>query len=109
MNHDEIRAALAAATPGPLVHLPSMQADTFIYLRDDIIAGPTYRRSRGHLIANAPTWLAELLAEVDALTARAEAAERAVQRVRDLAEHYDGLTYANLSRAILGVLDGGAS
>lgn len=50
-----------------------MQADTFVYgprgiLRDDIIAGPTYNRENAHLIANAPTWLAELLAEVDRLT-----------------------------------------
>ena len=85
MNHDEIRAALAAATPGPWQVYESMQADTFVYgprgiLRDDIIAGPTYSRENAHLIANAPTWLAELLAEVDRLAARAEAAEQAVQR-----------------------------
>ena len=102
MNHDEIRAALAAATPGPWQVYESMQADTFVYgprgiLRDDIIAGPTYSRENAHLIANAPTWLAELLAEVDRLAARAEAAEQAIQLVRELhtpevaydSEHHD--------------------
>ena len=78
MSHDEIRAALAAATPGPWQVYESMQADTFVYgprgiLRDDIIAGPTYNRENAHLIANAPTWLAELLAEVDRLREDARA------------------------------------
>lgn len=120
MNHDEIRAALAAATPGPWQVYESMQADTFVYgprgiLRDDIIAGPTYNRENAHLIANAPTWLAELLAEVDRLReedqARAEAAEQAVQRVRDLAAHWEwfGSLWSTAARRILRALDGGAS
>ena len=116
VNHDEIRAALATATPGPWQVYESMQADTFVYgprgiLRDDIIAGPTYNRENAHLIAHAPEWLADLLGEVDLLrtlkhrheqtitelAARAEAAEQAVQRVRELhtpevaydSEHHD--------------------
>lgn len=156
MNHDEIRAALAAATPGPWQVYESMQADTFIYgprgiLRDDIIAGPTYNRENAHMIANAPTWLAELLAEVDRLTrwkaealpvmtglqelgkalgltlgesitgpsavdaahalrARAEAAEQAVERVRELAEYWSvsGNSWRKAAaRQFLHALDGG--
>ena len=136
MNHDEIRAALAAATPGPWAWLYPDQCCRDGYCIKskadlDTCDGVTHAMKALHadvvLIANAPTWLAELLAEVDRLTrwkaemitvlhglqdlgkvlglplgeqitgetaaeaahalrARAEAAEQAVQRVREFAE-----------------------
>ena len=147
MNHDEIRAALAAATPGPWAWLYPDQCCRDGYCIKskadlDTCDGVTHAMKALHadvvLIANAPTWLAELLAEVDRLTrwktemitvlhglqdlgkvlglplgeqitgetaaeaahalrARAEAAEQAVQRVRELhtpevaydSEHHD--------------------
>lgn len=78
MSHDDIRAAL------------EMSGE---WCRWAVAGDPAYGCScdystmsaaDAHLVANAPEWLAELLAEVDALTARAEAAEAAVQRARDL-------------------------
>ena len=125
MNTDEIRAALAAATPGPwdakplgsegyaVTGAPDPDAPGVRAKMRRRIARFGYQdwdtdRANAELVANAPTWLAELLAEVDALTAPA-LRPLSGPWVRDLAEHYDGLTYANLSRAILGVLDGGAS
>ena len=51
----------------------------------------------------------DALAAVKALAARAEAAEQAVQRVRELAQHYDGRAYTDATGAILRALDGGAS
>ena len=147
MNADEIRAALAAATPGPWAWLYPDQCCRDGYCIKskadlDTCDGVTHAMKALHadvvLIANAPTWLAELLAEVDRLTrwktemitvlhglqdlgkvlglplgeqitgetaaeaahalrARAEAAEHAVQRVRELhtpevaydSEHHD--------------------
>ena len=136
MNTDEIRAALAAATPGPWAWLYPDQCCRDGYCIKskadlDTCDGVTHAMKALHadvvLIANAPTWLAELLAEVDRLTrwktemitvlhglqdlgkvlglplgeqitgetaaeaahalrARAEAAEQAVQRVREFAE-----------------------
>ena len=136
MNADEIRAALAAATPGPWAWLYPDQCCRDGYCIKskadlDTCDGVTHAMKALHadvvLIANAPTWLAELLAEVDRLTrwktemitvlhglqdlgkvlglplgeqitgetaaeaahalrARAEAAEQAVQRVREFAE-----------------------
>ena len=95
MNHDEIRAALAAATPGPWAWLYPDQCCRDGYCIKskadlDTCDGVTHAMKALHadvvLIANAPTWLAELLAEVERLTARAEAAEQAVQRVREFAE-----------------------
>ena len=133
MSHDDIRAALESRTDlpwrpshdGPVATRPS---DTYDVLDND---GETVAASLfyldAHLIANAPTWLTELLAEVDrlarwkaeafpviaglqelgaelgiplgkritgpdalaavkALTARAEAAEQTIQRVRAI--HY---------------------
>ena len=89
MNHDEIRAALAAATPGPWAWLYPDQCCRDGYCIKskadlDTCDGVTHAMKALHadvvLIANTPTWLAELLAEVDRLTARAEAAEQAVQR-----------------------------
>ena len=85
---------------------------------DDIKAALVRDHQRGgrfpadpELQHKAPTWLAELLAEVDALTARAEAAERAIQRVRDLAKYLSGLAGGDRHYAdqILRALDGGAS
>lgn len=49
----------------------------------------------------------DALAAVKALTERAEAAERAIQRVRELAQHYDGRAYTDATGAILRALDGG--
>ena len=94
MNHDEIRAALAAATPGPWAWLYPDQCCRDGYCIKskadlDTCDGVTHAMKALHadvvLIANTPTWLAELLAEVDQLTARAEAAEQAIQRVREFA------------------------
>lgn len=54
--------------------------------------------------------IAELLAEVDALTARAEAAEQAVERVRKLAEYWSvsGNSWRKAAaRQFLHALDGG--
>ena len=60
---------------------------------DDIKAALVRDQQRGgrfpadpELQHKAADWLAELLAEVDALTARAEAAEQTIQRVRAI--HY---------------------
>ena len=106
MNHDEIRAALAAATPGPWAWLYPDQCCRDGYCIKskadlDTCDGVTHAMKALHadvvLIANAPTWLAELLAEVDRLAARAEAAEQAIQLVRELhtpevaydSEHHD--------------------
>ena len=95
MNADEIRAALAAATPGPWAWLYPDQCCRDGYCIKskadlDTCDGVTHAMKALHadvvLIANAPTWLAELLAEVDRLAARAEATEQAVQRVREFAE-----------------------
>jgi len=61
MSHDEIKAALAAATPVPW-HAWNRGIGYEVH---------TFRESDAHLIANAPTWLADLLAEVDRLTAGA--------------------------------------
>ena len=63
------------------------------------------------LLTSAPTWLAELLAEVDALTARAEAAEQTVRRVRAQCDSWShGNSWNKAARnAILRALDGGAS
>ena len=89
MNTAEIRAALAAARPGPWAWLYPDQCCRDGYCIKskadlDTCDGVTHAMKALHadvvLIANAPTWLAELLAEVERLTARAEAAEQAVQR-----------------------------
>ena len=114
MSADEIRAALAAATPG-LWHANPLGSEGYAVtgapdpdahgVRAKMrrrIARFGYQdwdtdRANAELVANAPTWLAELLAEVDRLTARAESAEQAVQRVRELhtpevaydSEHHD--------------------
>jgi len=96
MSHDEIRAALAAATPGPW-YWRNTQDPMLMGGRAMLVmsfermgmqgAQPLFRDGRNimqpggranlndfpdaHLIANAPTWLADLLAEVDRLTAGA--------------------------------------
>ena len=106
MNHDEIRAALAAATPGPWAWLYPDQCCRDGYCIKskadlDTCDGLTHAMKALHadvvLIANAPTWLAELLAEVERLAARADAAVQAIQLVRELhtpevaydSEHHD--------------------
>ena len=104
-SHDDIREALAAATPGPwdATYDPADRWTSITGQQYGEYVCPEVATCEGdvgtdaHLIANAPTWLAELLAEVDALTARAEAAEQAIQRVRELhtpevaydSEHHD--------------------
>ena len=127
MNHDEIRAALAAATPGPwdakplgsegyaVTGAPDPDAPGVRAKMRRRIARFGYQdwdtdRANAELIANAPTWLAELLAEVDRLTARAEAAEQAVERVRELAEYWSvsGNSWRKAAaRQFLHALDGG--
>lgn len=154
--HGDIKAALEAATPEPWDYHADQHRDDGRVWRlggdgDDIcrLAYPD-READAHLIANAPTWLAELLAEVEslarwktealpvitglqelgsalgiplgkritgpdalaavkALTARAEAAEQAVQRVRGLAGELRAkryLTPTATADAILRALDG---
>ena len=109
---DDIREALAAATPGPwdATYDPADRWTSITGQQYGEYVCPEVATCEGdvgtdaHLIANAPTWLAELLAEVDStrrelgdvhvslyseiamLTARAEAAEQAIQRVREFAE-----------------------
>ena len=91
MSHDDIRAALEAATRQPWVLLyPGQCCEGYCIEsedgRDAVAHGLEGSVSDLDLITSAPTWLAELLAEVDALTARAEAAEQTIQRVRAI--HY---------------------
>jgi len=147
MSHEEIRAALAAATDGPWARWADMDGAAemrgllMVGIADEVIpAGEVlvdtrepdgsspvaecYTAEDAHLIANAPTWLADLLAEVslrqtllqlrgetiDALAARAEAAEDKLAKVREIAEHYSGRTYTTgCSDSILRVMDGGES
>lgn len=92
-RHKAIRAALAAATPGPW-HAWDRGIGHEVHVGPDCAVEParcyelngqfreTFAGADARLIANAPTWLAELLAEV-------EAADQAVQRVRDLAATLD--------------------
>ena len=76
MNTDEIRAALAAATPGPwdATYDPSDRWTSITGQQYGEYVCPEVATCEGgvgtdaHLIANAPTWLAELLAEVDLWT-----------------------------------------
>ena len=101
-SHDDIRAALEAATPGPWQYeCGDNGPDEWADMPDVLIAGrglgDGMNDADARLIGHAPEWLAELLAEVDALTARAEAAEQAIQLVRELhtpevaydSEHHD--------------------
>ena len=104
-SHDDIKAALEAATPGPwesitlgsegftVTGAPDTSAPGVRAMLRRRIARVGYQdwdtdSANAHLVAHAPKWLAELLAEVDALTARAEAAEATVRRVRRLAESW---------------------
>lgn len=92
----EVREALAKATPFGL----SGRKSTESY----------------HLIANAPAWLEALCDENERLTARAEAAEAAVERVRRLATLalYKGpepadthaVVLDSLAKELLAALDG---
>ena len=168
MNHEEIRAALAVATPGPwdakplgsegyaVTGAPDPDAPGVRAKMRRRIARFGYQdwdtdRANAELVANTPTWLAELLAEVDRLTrwkaealpvmtglqelgkalgltlgesitgpsavdaahalrARAEAAEQAVERVRELAEYWSvsGNSWRKAAaRQFLHALDGG--
>lgn len=91
MSHDDIKAALEAATRQPWMLLyPGQCCEGYCIEsedgRDAVTHGIEGSVSDLDLITSAPTWLAELLAEVDALTARAEAAEQTIQRVRECAQ-----------------------
>ncbi len=170
MSHDDIKAALAKVNPtgeqwciwngwGPLVGTEDIHAATRIGTSDEDSGvhgrwtedGDLYgSRDTLEFVASAPTWLAELLAEVDrlshwkaealpvidglqelgaelgirlggritgpdalaavkALTARAEAAEQANQRVRAQCDSWSHGNSWNKAarRAILRALDGG--
>lgn len=66
-----------------------------------------HNAARADLIAHAPADLAALCDEVEALTARAERAEAAVQRVREVsADHWDWKAGRTLHTAILSALAG---
>lgn len=157
LSHDDIKAALESRSDppwrpshgGPVATRPSDTYDVYDCDGDVIAASLFYLYA--HLIANAPTWLAELLAEVEslarwktealpviaglqelgaalgirlgkritgpdalgavqALTERAEKAEQAIQRVRDMpATPPSGGYYMVSMRDVLRALDGGAS
>ena len=87
-----IRARLAAATPGPWVAETSevtMDDRSLWRMRRDtqpqvpLHLSSVMSSANADLIASAPADLAALCDEVEALTARAERAESAIQRVRD--------------------------
>lgn len=73
-----VREALAAATPGPWRDVPMGSEGSVV-----LVGGNTARTSRrvarageyadAHLIANAPTWLAALVAEVEKHATTADA------------------------------------
>lgn len=77
MNTDEIRAALAAATPGPwdATYDPADRWTSITGQQYGEYVCPEVATCEGdvgtdaHLIANAPTYIADLLAEVDRLRA----------------------------------------
>ena len=82
MSHDDIRAALEAAAPRPWdCYRPHPNYGTYMvervapegHLSGDCVAvcEDVDADANAHLIANAPTWLAELLAEVDEAQAEA--------------------------------------
>lgn len=91
MSHEEIRAALAAATIGRLEVVPPAPSSTRpadCYDVRDVHHGGYVADSLtfpdAHLIANAPTWLAELLAEVDRLTRWKTEATEVLRGLQDL-------------------------
>ena len=107
MSHDDIRAALEAATiieaPGYMV-----RADGLAELLAEV---DNARRELGDVHVS-------LYSEIAMLTARAKAAEQVVRRVRGMAEawatqptDYDEDTEQQIEdgKAILRALDGGAS
>ncbi len=78
MSHDEIKAALEAATPGPWdYYRPHPNYGAYMvervapegHLSGDCVAvcEDVDADANAHLIMHAPTWLAELLAEVESL------------------------------------------
>lgn len=94
-THDEIRAALEAATPGPWETYPAYGHLGVGQFVDEPGNGPmlfietggvTYAHNDAdaHLIANAPAWLAELLAENECLKSQ-------VTRLRN--KHHDGCAW----------------
>jgi len=106
----EIRARLAAATPGPWhVFRDSIVASAWVNRGDDPICevvtdandrSPDQGDTDARLIANAPTDLADLLAEVQRLRAVDEAAAAIVAADPD-DEDYDTLTlYVDLEAAV---------
>ena len=135
MSHDDIRAALEAATRQPWVSLyPGQCCDGYCIEsedgRDAVAHGLEGSVSDLDLITSAPTWLAELLAENERLSVelersreqygyavdrvqhhqeRAEKAEQAIQRVRWQCDSWShGNSWNKAARnAILRALDGG--
>lgn len=81
MSHEHIREALGRATPGPWSYTYGPREHPRVWCDDDDEfpmatirpAGSDNAVADAHLIANAPTWLAELLAEVDELRNEARA------------------------------------
>ena len=88
----EIRKALDEATPGPWEEhgmeiirrnaAPAVPWHTVVSECEEKSTGAgVVRAADAHLIANAPTWLAQLLDEVDALTAKLAAAEARIEQL----------------------------
>ena len=75
----EVRAALAAATPGPWEQSRGFPVIVYGADRNDIYSRPREEIERNvHLIANAPSWLAALCDRLDAAEAKLAAAEAAL-------------------------------
>lgn len=100
-SHDDIREALASATPGPwdakplgsegyaVTGAPDPDAHGVRAKMRRRIARFGYQdwdtdRANAELVANAPTWLAELLAEVDRLTRWQTEATEVMRGLQDL-------------------------
>ena len=90
---EKIRKALAEATPGPwnsTDHGWTVWAQRKPHAEPRFVAAASSPTSHGqhargmadaHLIANAPTWLAQLCDQVDALTTKLAAAEAVIEAV----------------------------
>lgn len=99
MSHDDIRAALEAASPQPWkpiylegtdphdVPIEDATGDYICASPDDGVRGG-HSAADAHLIANAPTWLAELLAENERLAVDAERAREQYGYAVDRVQHH---------------------
>ena len=75
----EVRAALAAATPGPWEQSRGFPAIVYGADRNDIYSRPREEIERNvHLIASAPSWLAALCDRLDAAEAELTAVKAAL-------------------------------